>query len=154
MGYLLVRVDLNKLGGLSTNLARDADRAEHAVATQAALDTDPYVPMATGSLKDRTAVQGNLIIYPGPYARYLYYGKKMVDLRTGKGPMHFIGKNGNEVIRWRHGQKLRPTNIPLNIRPNKTSIHAQAHWFEASKAQNLEKWLEVAKRAMLHDYGK
>ena len=34
------------------------------------------------------------------------------------------------------------------------SVHpqAQAHWFEASKAQNLEKWLRVYKKARAH-YG-
>ena len=153
MGYLQVKVDLNQLGRLSTSLARDADKAERTVTIQAAKDTEPYVPMLTGSLKNRAVVQGNLIIYPGPYARYLYYGKKMVDARTGKGPMHFIGQNGNEVIRFHKGAKLRPTGEDLTY--TKTAHpNAQAHWFEASKAQNLEKWLEVAKRAMLHDYGK
>lgn len=91
-----------------------------------------------------------LIIYPGPYARYLYEGKVMVDSATGKGPMRIVGKNGEEVIRFRKGATLKPTNRDLNIQP---SVHkdAQSHWFEASKAQNLEKWVRAAGELIKHE---
>lgn len=146
MGYLTVNVDLRDWG-LSAKLASAAKRAEHAVAARAATDTDPYLPMLTGSLKNRTQVKDNTIIYPGPYARYLYYGKVMVDSQTGKGPMHFTGKDGNEVIRFRKGATLRPTDRDLQF--NKASNkNAQSHWFEASKAQNLDKWKRVAAKAV------
>lgn len=146
MGYLTVKVDIGDWG-LEAKLARAAKRAEHAVAVRAATDTDPYVPMLTGSLKNRAKVKDNLIIYPGPYARYLYYGKVMVDSETGKGPMHFTDKMGNEVIRFRKGARLKPTDRDLEF--NKASNkNAQAFWFEASKRQNLEKWKETAARAV------
>ena len=53
-------------------------------------DTVKYVPMRTGSqmlrsgahLSDRASVEGNKIIYPGPYARYLYEGKVMAYINT------------------------------------------------------------------------
>ena len=89
---------------------------------------------------------GSAIIYPGPYARYLYYGKVMVDSATGKGPMRIVGKDGTEVIRFRKGAKLKP--IDRDLKFNKSmNRHAQSHWFEASKAKNLSKWLRVAKEA-------
>ncbi len=121
--------------------------AEHAVAESAMKDTVPFVPMDTGSQVARTRVIGNQIVYEGPYARYLYYGKVMVDATTGKGPRHYVDKNGNEVIRSPFGSKLVPTNRELNI---STAAHprAQSHWFEASKAENLKKWLAVAKEVM------
>lgn len=128
-------------------IADRSSKAEHIVAVQAQKDTSPYVPFLTGSLDQRTRVVGNTIIYPGPYARYLYYGVKMVDAATGKGPMRYVDKYGNEVIRYRKGATLKPTNIPLKYT---TDFHPQAgpKWFERSKAENLDKWLRVAKKAV------
>lgn len=128
-------------------IADRSNKVEHIVAQQAMLDTKPYVPFLTGSLDIRTRVVGNTIIYPGPYARYLYYGVKMVDAATGKGPMHYVDKYGNEVIRYRKGATLKPTNTPLKYT---TQHHPQAgpKWFERSKAQNLDKWLRVAEKAV------
>lgn len=156
MSYLTVKVNIEDWG-IQTKLASAASRAEHAVAVQAAKDTDPYVPMRTGRLKNSAnpnKVKDNVIIYPGPYARYLYYGKVMVNAATGKGPMHFTDKKGNEVIAFRKGTKLRATGRDLNIRPNRTSPFAQAFWFEASKRQNLDKWKRVAAKAVTHYDGK
>lgn len=135
---------------IAKKLSVASTKAEHAVAVQAAKDTSPYVPMLTGSLNVRTQVDGGNIIYPGPYARYLYYGKVMVDSVTGKGPMHFIDNMGNEQIRFRKGATLKPTDRDLKYTK---SAHPQAqdHWFEASKAQNLDKWLRVAEKAVKND---
>lgn len=128
-------------------LQKSSTKAEHIVAQQVAKDTSPFVPAANESLDQRTRVDGSQIIYPGPYARYLYNGKVMVNAATGKGPSHFIGKNGNEVIAFPKGSKLVATDRNLVFR---TDVHPQAqdHWFEASKAQNLEKWVRVAQKAV------
>lgn len=149
MGYLTVHVKMSDWG-LSAKLESAAKRAENAVAVQAAKDTEPYVPMLTGSLKNRTQVKDNIIIYPGPYARYLYYGKLMVDEETGKGPAHYVEKHGNEVIKFRKGSKLKATDRDLVFT---TSFHpdAQSHWFEASKAENLEAWKRAAAEALKND---
>ena len=115
------------------------DRAEHAVAVQMEKDTRPFVPALTGSLMNRTRVAGNVVIYPGPYARFLYYGKVMVDPDTGSP---FAQKGAVKVL----------TDKDLVF--NKTvNPQAQAHWFEASKAQNLEKWMRVYRKAR-EKYGK
>lgn len=115
------------------------DRAEHAVAVQMEKDTRPFVPALTGSLMNRTRVDGNTVIYPGPYARFLYYGKVMVDPDTGSP---FAQKGAVKVVTDR--------NLVFNRSVNP---QAQAHWFEASKAQNLEKWMRVYRKARKH-YGK
>lgn len=128
-------------------LTAGATRAEHAVAQKAMTDTEPYVPMLTGSLNTRTRVVNNAIVYPGPYARYLYYGKVMVDSETGRTAMHFTDKDGNEVFRHRKGAKLVPIDRDLKINRSHHRL-AQSHWFEASKAQNLDKWVKEAKKAM------
>lgn len=117
-------------------LASACSRAEHAVAVQAEKDTAPFVPMLTGSLTQRTRVDGNQIVYPGPYARFLYYGKVMVDPNTGST---YAPKGGTKVVTDR--------NLVFN-----QTVHpqAQSHWFEASKAQNLDKWMRVAEKAVKH----
>ena len=128
-------------------IADRCNKANMILATQVQKDTSPFVPFRTGSLDIRTQVVGDTIIYPGPYARYLYYGYKMVDSATGKGPMHYIDRHGDEVFRFRRGAVLTPTNEPLTYT---TDFHKQAgpHWFERSKAQNLQKWLRVAEKVV------
>ena len=96
-------------------------------------DTAPFVPMLTGSLRARTRVTGNEIIYPGPYARYLYYGKLYVDPLTKSS---FARKGATKV-------PAVPEKDLIFHRPGTCS-----HWFEASKAQNIEKWLRVAEKAV------
>lgn len=153
MGTLKFRVDTSGMDALKERIARAGSKAETTVAVQVEKDTEPYVPMLTGSLKNRTYINGNEIVYPGPYARYLYYGKVMVNAATGKGPMHFVDKNGNEVIRFPAGSHLEATDRDLKY----TKYHhkdAQSHWFEASKAQNLEKWVGVAEKAVKMELGK
>lgn len=115
-------------------LASAADKAEHAVAIQVQKDTSPYVPALTGSLDQRTRVEGDTVIYPGPYARYLYYGKLMVDPETGSS---YAQKGATKV--------LTDKDLVFN-----KAMHSQAqsHWFEASKAENLEKWIRIADKAV------
>lgn len=44
---------------------------------------DKYVPMDLGNLRNNVDVQTDKITYESPYARYQYYGKKMV-MANGK----------------------------------------------------------------------
>ena len=122
------------LSGIGPMLRNASNKAQHAVAIQAQKDTSPYVPALTGSLDQRTRVDENQIIYPGPYARYLYYGKLMVDPTTGSS---YAPKGATKVL----------TDKKLVF--NKTMhSEAQAYWFEASKAENMDKWLRVAGKAV------
>ena len=119
---------------LQEKIAQACSKAEHALAVQVQKDTSPFVPFLTGSLDQRTQVVGDSIIYPGPYARFLYYVKVMIDPETGST---YAPKGGTKV--------LTDKNLVFN-----TSGHSQAqsHWFEASKAENLDKWIRVADKAV------
>ena len=117
-------------------VAKGCSRAEHVLALQIAKDTAPFVPMLTGSLRTRTRVTGNEVIYPGPYARYLYYGKLYVDPLTGSS---YARKGVTKV-------PAVPEKDLIFHRPGTCS-----HWFEASKAQNMEKWVRVAEKAVKRD---
>ncbi len=127
-------VHMEGMDNILQAVANSATKAEHIVAQQVAKDTSPFVPMVTGSLDIRTRVDESNVIYPGPYARYLYYGKVMVDPNTGSA---YAPKGGTKVVTDR--------NLVFN-----QTVHPQAqdHWFEASKAQNLEKWERVAEKAV------
>lgn len=122
------------LEAIKDKLAKECTEAKHTVALQVRKDTSPYVPMLTGSLDKRTRVDGSEVIYPGPYARYLYFGKLMVDPATGSS---YASKGTTKV--------LTNKNLVFNTASH---VQAQSHWFEASKAENLEKWVRTAEKAV------
>lgn len=129
-------IHMEGMNDVLQKIADSATKAEHIVAVQIQKDTSPFVPAsgAPAGLDARTRVDGSLVIYPGPYARFLYYGKVMVDPNTGST---YAPKGGTKVATDR--------NLVFN-----QTVHPQAqdHWFEASKAQNLEKWERVAEKAV------
>lgn len=134
MATLKVAVHADGFDAYREKLTEACGKAEHIVAVQAEKDTRPFVPALTGSLTQRTKVVGNAIIYPAPYARFLYYGKVMVDPNTGSP---FAPKGGTKVVTDR--------NLVFT-----QSVHpqAQSHWCEASKAQNIDKWKSIAAKAV------
>lgn len=139
-------VHIEGMDAIKEKLAQGCSKAEHAVAVEILKDTDPFVPASQEkSLANRAHVEGltasdfgpgngNAVVYPGPYARFLYYGKVMVDPNTGST---YAPRGGTKVVTDR--------NLVF-----KQTVHpqAQAFWFEASKAQNLDKWLRVAEKAV------
>ena len=134
MSYLKVSMKDNFSASLMKKLQEAGPRAAHTVAVQVEKDTEPFVPALTKSLVDRTQVVDGAVIDPGPYARFLYHGKLMIDPDTGSA---WAPKGATKVV----------TEKDLDI---KKDVHSQAQsvWFEASKAQNMEKWVRVAGRAV------
>lgn len=126
----------SNLSGIGPTLRNASDKAQTAVAIQAQKDTSPYVPAsgAPGGLDAKTKVDNNLIIYLGPYAHYLYVGKLYVDPQTGSS---YAPYGGTKVA--------TDKNLVFS-----KAVHgdAQSHWFEASKAENMEKWVRVADKAV------
>lgn len=127
-------VHTSGLDSLRKNLRDSSDKAEHVVAIQVQKDTSPYVPALTGDLDRRTRVDGPNVIYPGPQSRYLYYGKLMVDPATGSS---YAPKGATKV--------LTDKDLVFN---KAMHTQAQSHWFEASKAENLGKWVRVSDKAV------
>lgn len=130
-------VHTSGIDSLPDKIRKSSDKAEHIVAIQVKKDTSPYVPALTGDLDRRTRVDGPNVIYPGPQSRYLYHGKLMVDPETGSA---YAPKGGTKVV----------TDKDLVFNKAMHS-QAQAYWFEASKAENMDKWLRVADKAVKHD---
>lgn len=122
---------------LQEAIARACTKAEHIVAVQVKKDTSPYVPWLNGMLDRKTDVIGNAVIYDTPYARFLYYGKVMIDPETGST---YAKKGATKVL------------TDKNLEFNKAGHNqAQSYWFEASKAENLKKWIRVADKAVKNE---
>lgn len=108
------------------------NKAEKILAAQVMKDTDKFVPALTGNFAQRVHLEESTIVYPGPFARFLYYGKVMIYEPTGST---WAPRGEHKVV------------IDRDLVMNK-SMHplASSHWFEVSKAANLETWLKVAER--------
>lgn len=138
----MLTFEVDYTGNFAETFHRACTNAEKILAIQVMKDTSKYVPAMTKSLILRTHIEnGNVIVYPGPYARYLWFGKYMVD-EHGRGP--FPTKYGP---RYHKGAVLHATDRDLDI---KTTVNSRAtsHWLDASKRDNMNKWLRVAAKAV------
>lgn len=87
---------------------------------QGALQRSEYVDMQTENGQTHIFIDHNC-----EYARYVYFGKKMVNEKTGKGPAMIYDEYGNEVgLRYPKGAKLKATDEDLNLNSGK------AKWLE------------------------
>ena len=96
--------------------------------------SDDYVPFDSGTLKNSAYVTelGDEIVYPSPYAQYMYQGKLMVDPITKKGA--FYDPITNRY--WsRPGVKKELTDTPLNYAG---APKRGAHWTEKAWEDHKE----------------
>lgn len=94
-------------------------------------DCKPLMPLRTGGLQQRSHTEngGRQVVFPGPYGRFQYMGKVMVDPDTGSP--------------WaRRGVKKVVTDRPLRY----SNPEATSHWFDTAKARNGEYWIAGVKR--------
>ena len=103
-----------------------------------------YCPMETGVLSKSpysvTEIGSGEVAYPGPYARYLYYGEVM-------GPnIPVFEDDSGEPTRFFSppGQKKHLTGRPLKYNTDLNPL-AGAFWFERMKADHLDDILKEAK---------
>lgn len=92
-------------------------------------DCKPYMPHLTGKFQQRSHVEndGAKVVFPGPYGRFLYGGKVMIDPVTGSPYA-------------RAGAKKILTDTPLKY----SNSQATDHWFDTAKDKNQEYWIEGA----------
>ena len=120
-------------------LEKNCEAAQWWLGEQVLQGCRALMPLLTGSLQQRSRVEdgGRRVVFPGPYARYLYMGRVMVDRATGKGPRKIPTGPGEYVLRFRKGAKLKPTGRRLTY----SNPKAVDHWFDEAKARNLPYWL-------------
>ena len=103
-----------------------------------------YCPMETGTLAKSpysvTEIGSGKVVYPGPYARYLYYGEVM-------GPnIPVFEDDSGEPTRFfsPRGQKKHLTGRQLEFSTDLNPL-AGAFWFERMKADHMDDILKEAK---------
>lgn len=115
-------------GTLDANISTERFQGQYTLAqkwldNQVIIDSNLYVPFITGTLRG-SAIRGTVlgegeVIWDSPYARYQYYGLKMI----GPPPKQL-------------------TDIPLKQwHPGTCS-----YWFEKAKSVNKAQWINGARR--------
>lgn len=120
------RVDI-KLSRFSRQFAE----AQWWLGKQVLAGCNPFMPNQTGNLIQRsyTEKNGARVVFPGPYARFQYFGKVMVDPVTGSP---WARKDAKKVL----------TERPLKY----SQPQATDHWFEEAKKRHGDSWIEGAKK--------
>lgn len=123
-------------------------KAQYALDSQVMNDMIPYMPLQTGIFQNLTRMRSAALAGSGTvcaattvYGRYLYYGKKMKNSETGKGPRPIRLAGGELIFRWPKGARLVPTNEPLKY-SNKQAV---PQWYEAAEKDHMKEWEELVK---------
>ena len=97
---ILTRLGVNKTGDVQMQLTRIINKR-----------ITRYMPFRSGALatKLKYIKSPTEIVVNAPYARYQYYGKAMVNSKTGKGPALIPGVG----FRYRKGTTLKVTDRDL-----------------------------------------
>lgn len=93
-------------------------------------DCKAVMPLLTGGMQQRSRVNygGRQVEFPGPYARFQWGGKVMVDPDTGSP--------------WaRKGVKKVLTDRALTY----SNPEATSHWFDTAKSRNVDFWITGVK---------
>lgn len=116
-----------------------AQRAVATVAQQALTDCNNYCPEDQGVLInssiDDSVLENGLLVWSAPYARYLYHGVVMVDIKTGD--IH--GRDSQDKV------ILKPEK-PLDFDKSKNP-NAGSHWCERAYADHHEEWERIYQKA-------
>ena len=92
-----------------------------------------YMPFDSGMTYKVTVAQTDIskpyIVTNTPYAKYLFYGKKMVNAKTGKGPRMIPGVG----LRYKKGAVLKATSADLKYNRTKNP-NAGPRWDRALAA--------------------
>lgn len=106
-----------------------------------------YMPFLSGMTYKVTVAQTDIskpyIITNTPYAKYLFYGKKMVNAETGKGPMMIPGVGP----RYKKGTVLKVTGE--NLQYTKKNPNAGPHWDKTLSAAEGKAMAEDLKRYIM-----
>lgn len=113
----------------------DAKIAKRLLKNEIVKDTEKFVPMQGGYLKNAVTASlqsdDDYVVYNVPYARFLYYGFVMIGRVTHR-PWAKRGETKVKTSRKLQYGKVHPM--------------ACSHWFERSKALYKNNWLKIAKK--------
>lgn len=124
-------------------------KAQYELDSMVMTDMLPFMPRVTGNFINLTktrsasiAGSGEVVAAAPPYGRYLYYGKVMVNRKTGKGPLKIPNGPGEYILRFPEGSSLVETNRPLKY----TNPATKPEWFEEAKKKQSKNWIKQVKK--------
>ena len=107
----------------------------------------PYMPMVTGTFiklsqaHSEPLMEKGELVYPGPYAHYLWEGMLYVDPEYGKGAFF-----SEDYGFWsRPGVAKVPTDIRLKFN-QEANPNAGRRWVERAAADNMPAWVAEMQR--------
>lgn len=105
----------------------------------------PYVPHDTGTLETSpyavTVIGSGEVVYPGPYAHYMYYGEVY-----GPNIPVFIDDSGEPAYFFSPpGEKKHPTGKQIQYSTDYNPL-AGPFWLERMKADHLQDIIEEARK--------
>lgn len=120
---ILTRIGVNKTGDVQMQLTRIVNKR-----------ITRYMPFRTGALSTKLKYikSPTEIEVAAPYARMMYYGKVMVNSKTGKGPAFIPGVG----YRYKKGTTLKATDRDLKY---DTTKHPEAGPFWDRRMMAAEK---------------
>lgn len=128
-----IKIDTRSVAALTRRLGSQqlTQRAQIAMTREADKRIGRYMAFRTGVMsgKAKRMISPSQILVDTPYARYQYYGKVMVNSKTGKGPRLIPGVG----FRWPKGAILKVTDRPLQYDTSKNA-KAGPYWDKALMA--------------------
>ena len=121
---LIRRVGLDEHGAVQRQLTADVNSR-----------IGKYMPHLTGVMETKLKYisSDTEITVAAPYAKYQYYGKVMVNAKTGKGPANIPGVG----LRYKKGTTLKVTDRPLEYTKTPNPL-AGPYWDRALVASEGE----------------
>lgn len=117
---------------------RKLQKAQYWLDNQIFNDMEPYMPYKTGTLKQLARAEtsslagtGKVVAAAGPYGRFQYEGKVMVDPNTGSP---WARPKAKKVLTERPLAYANPLTEP--------------HWFETAKKNHLKGWIEGVEKVL------
>lgn len=142
LNYKYAYKDRNVTAEMTIDLGRfdrQYGKAQYELDSIIMTDMVPYMPMQTGQFINVTRAMsaaiagfGKVVAAAPPFGRFLYEGKVMVGELSGSP---WAQKGERKVVTSRELQYSTGANPK-----------AQAHWFDASKAENVKKWVKKTKQ--------
>lgn len=137
-GDIKVKVNLSRF-------ERQYQEAQYALDGMVMKSMEPYIPKQGGVLYARTigesaALQGTGLVCAaaGPYGRFIYEGKTMVDILTGSP---WARKDAKKVL---VSQYSGQTNAKENL--TYSNARTVPHWFDEAKKKDCKEWVKSVKR--------
>lgn len=127
MGGVSIKIDLK---GVEKKVSpENFAKGKLAIANQAMLDMEQFIPKRKGELRSSGHVRQDSIIYATPYARIVYYGRKRKGFFSDKQRKFFFANK----------ERLLSQKPTLGTGPR---------WDKKASALYAKNWAEVGAKAM------